>query len=155
MKNGKFEVGDRVVGLKDNGYGFTNNEMSNGLVLKLDLEDDTMLIEIVDHKHSIHVGSKYWVKNDLTKFQLLREPTKVKNIKKKKHPKQTNNGLPFSINVSEEQGKTFIIIDKKHTICIEGNFGISSVNSDSTDVFNEEIGKALAVYRMSNKKGNK
>jgi hypothetical protein len=118
--------------------------MTKGKVIDLE-EEGCIKIEILEHESSAYVGKYFYVREKY--FKLVKgEPSKpVEKVEVSANP---SGGR---IKVIEEVGKTFLIIDKKYTICLEGNFSISILNKDE-DVYNEEIGKALAYLRFEQNK---
>lgn len=77
MKNGLFEVGDVVKGLKGNGYFITNEGMLRAEVVEVfkQAPEHTMRINVLEHKVKILREGKtmHNVLNDTTLFELIKE----------------------------------------------------------------------------------
>lgn len=111
------------------------------VVLLEDYENrtDWMWVDIVDVE-------QHKIKTPPITVQVAVQPT-VQEVKQAK-PKRTKLE---SIKVGLV-GCEFIIVDNQHTICIDkcdGNVGISRLHGD--DIFNLEIGMALAYWRTFSK----
>lgn len=78
MKNGLFEVGDRIKGTPESNkrYGITNADMLEGIVTFIKTKSKSMTVSIVEHKHRSEVGESYAVENNTKYFELVEEREK-------------------------------------------------------------------------------
>ena len=78
MKNGHFEVGDRIKGAPPSKrhYGITNTDMLEALVIKANANANLMTISIVEHKYNSEIGNYYSVENNSEHFELIEEKEK-------------------------------------------------------------------------------
>ncbi len=72
----EFKVGDIIKGKKDNGYDFTNENMTKAKVIETNKE--YMKIEIIEHKNKCNIISIYAVDNSSDRFEIVeyQKPTK-------------------------------------------------------------------------------
>ena len=72
----EFKVGDIIKGKKDNGYDFTNENMTKAKVIETNKE--CMKIEIIEHKNTCNITSIYAVDNSSDRFEIVeyQKPTK-------------------------------------------------------------------------------
>lgn len=66
-----FKVGDKIKGLKGNGYAITNENMLMGEVIKV--SSDGMLIKILKHTNRDYENEEYGAKNSKKRFLLISE----------------------------------------------------------------------------------
>lgn len=74
MKDGLFEVGDIIKGLKNNGYGVFNENLLKGKVLSTTRDDQLkykMRVLIANHRVISYEGKIGHVDNDTNKFELV------------------------------------------------------------------------------------
>ena len=78
MKDGYFEVGDRIKGapLSNKHYGITNTYMLEGLVTTV--KSGVMVVSIVKHKYNGEIGNSYTIDNNIKHFELIKEKEKEK-----------------------------------------------------------------------------
>ena len=69
-----FKVGDIICGIKNNGYGVTNERMKKAEVIKLYYHSAglNMKIKIIEHEKAEEIGKEYVVKNDNNTFRLVK-----------------------------------------------------------------------------------
>lgn len=69
----KFKVGDKIKGLKNNGYGVTNERMYLGEVKEVSRGyNDYMEIVVLEHQNPMFIGSTYDVLNSKDKFKIVK-----------------------------------------------------------------------------------
>lgn len=90
----KFKVGDIIRGKKYNGYSVTNINMTLAEVIKVSNDYTVMEIRVLCHKNPYHIEDEYVVKNDDSKFEL------VKDYKE--------------IVIRQFDGKEIIAVDNRH-----------------------------------------
>lgn len=58
-----FDVGDYLVGIRENGYSITNDNMLKGVVVDGEslgwLADGKIWVKILEHKNGFHIGEVY------------------------------------------------------------------------------------------------
>jgi hypothetical protein len=76
-----FVVGDIIQGLPNNGYGYTNEDMTKARVIHIRPGTINMVIEVFDHMYPEIIGRTYDVDNDTDKFKLIKYTSALpKNI---------------------------------------------------------------------------
>ena len=71
MKNGLFEVGDIIKGVKGNRYWITGQKMKKAEVITAN--EKTMLIKILEHEEKIERNGEHYVENNKDRFKLFDE----------------------------------------------------------------------------------
>lgn len=66
-----FKVGDKIKGLRGNGYGITNENMLIGKVIEV--FDNEMMIKVLKHTDEVFENKKYYTKNSKEYFALVNE----------------------------------------------------------------------------------
>lgn len=69
MKN-KFKVGDKIKGIKGNGYPITNEQMLEAEVVEI--FGNEMKIKVKNHNDAYRIGSFYIVPNSTEEFELIK-----------------------------------------------------------------------------------
>ena len=72
MKNGLFEVGDIIKGVKGNRYWITDYRMTKAEVIAA--KEKTMLIKVLEHTEKIERNGEHYVENNTDRFKLFDEP---------------------------------------------------------------------------------
>ncbi|MBQ8998150.1 MAG: hypothetical protein IJ086_05575 [Clostridium sp.] len=72
-----FKIGDTIKGISDE---FDYNDIKSAVVL--DLINDEMNIEIIEHSDTSEIGEIYTVINNETYFELIKNSAKITEIKK-------------------------------------------------------------------------
>ena len=71
MKNGLFEVGDIVRGIKGNRYAFTNEKMTKAIVVGAN--ERTICVKVLEHTESSQRNGEHYVSNNTSEFELVEE----------------------------------------------------------------------------------
>ena len=78
MKDGLFEVGDIVRGIKGNRYFLTNGRMTKAIIVEAN--EKIMCVKILEHTEIIKGIEEHYVDNDMGKFELIEETQEEKDF---------------------------------------------------------------------------
>lgn len=135
-----FNVGDIVAGKKSACYAITDEKMVEGKVVAVDTDNNTFTVVIARHVSNFYIGDTF---DDLNPehFNLIKAAKPVSK----------------AVEIIEERNATYIVVNGKTTIAIPAGTPIGTASKHADDTYNEEVGKAVAKYRLDEKefKGDK
>ena len=71
MKDGRFEVGDIVRGIKGNRYFLTNERMTKAIIVAAN--EGTIYVKVLEHTDNSQRNEEHYVENSTSKFELIEE----------------------------------------------------------------------------------
>lgn len=130
-----FSIGDVVAGKKNERYAVTNEKMAEGTVVAVDTDNNTFTVSVVKHSDTYYIGDTYDSLNP-EHFTLLKAAKPVSK----------------AVEIIEERNATYIVVNGKTTIAIPAGTPIGTASKHTDDTYIEEVGKAVAKYRLDEKR---
>lgn len=142
-----FKIGDILKGNNTDMYAVTNDESIVEVIGYCHGGVDDIKVKVLEKKSNPKfIGYEFYVESRY--FDLitdLKEETKADKVEDVK-----------SIKIVEENGVTFIIVNEKTTLAVPCKMeDIGKSVKHKEDDFCEEIGKAIAFYRLLDKYNNR